>query len=160
MKTTFKNILLTTMLVTAYSANAVAAETTSPAHTYVDEAVKGSHHVTVTINNIKSEDGYIMAALFNSEDTFLGDGVVRAERVAVDDDHVSFSYDNLPEGEYAITVFHDEDSDSELDTGMFGIPSEPYGFSNDAPVRFGPPKWKDAKFTVAANGATQTITLK
>lgn len=160
MRTTFKNILLTTMLVAAYPATSMAAEAASPEHSYADKTINGSHNVSVTISNVKSETGYIMAAMFNSKDTFLGDSIVRAERVAINGDSVTFNYKDLPEGEYAITVYHDVDADGELDTGMFGIPSEPYGFSNDAPVRFGPPKWKDAKFSVAENGATQSITLK
>lgn len=160
MKMTFKNILLTTMLVSAYPASSMAAETISPAHSYADKTINGSHNVSVTISNIKSETGYIMAAMFNSKDTFLGDSIVRAERVAINGGSVSFTYADLPAGEYAITVFHDVDSDGELATGMFGIPSEPYGFSNDAPVRFGPPKWKDAKFSVNTSTVSQFITLK
>ncbi len=69
------------------------------------------------------------------------------------------TFKDLPAGEYAISLFHDVDADGELDSGFMGIPKEPYGFSNNAPVRFGPAKWDAAKFTV--NGQTaQAITLK
>ena len=44
-----------------------------------------------------------------------------------------------------------------MDTKIFGIPKEPYGFSNDATGFMGPPKFKDAKFTIEAN---KTITIK
>ncbi len=160
MKTTFKNILLTTMLAATYTASAMAVETATPAHSYADKSINGPHNISVTISNIKSETGYIMAALFDSKDTYLGSDIVRAERIAISGSSVTFSYADLPQGEYAITVFHDEDSDGKLATGMFGIPSEPYGFSNDAPVRFGPPKWSKAKFSVGAGNAVQSINLR
>lgn len=160
MKTNFRNIFLTTLLVTAFPVTSMAANTVNPEHSYADANVNGVLTVSVSINNITSQDGYIMAALFNSKSTFLGDAPVRAERVAVTGNSVSFTYNNLPVGEYAIAVYHDEDGDAELDTGMFGIPSEPYGFSNNAPVRFGPPKWDASKFTLNGSNAAQSIRLK
>ncbi|MDA3859615.1 MAG: DUF2141 domain-containing protein, partial [Melioribacteraceae bacterium] len=55
---------------------------------------------------------------------------------------------DLPFGEYAVSAFHDEDNDKELGTGMFGIPTEGYGFSNNARGSFGPAEYEDAKFFV------------
>ena len=42
----------------------------------------------------------------------------------------------------------------------FGMPIEPFAFSNNAPAQFGPAKWDAAKFDVAAPAATQTISLQ
>ena len=33
----------------------------------------------------------------------------------------------LPEGEYAISLFHDENENKELDTNFIGIPKEAFG---------------------------------
>ena len=52
-------------------------------------------------------------------------------------------------GTYAVSLFHDENANGRLDKTM-GIPSEGYGFSRDAAIRFGPPKFDAAKVTVAA----------
>ncbi|NJN52817.1 MAG: DUF2141 domain-containing protein [Gammaproteobacteria bacterium] len=72
---------------------------------------------------------------------------------------VTFSTDALPAGEYAIRVMHDVNGNSKLDANFVGMPTEPFGFSNDAAGSFGPPKWDAAKFTLDAGGATQRIRL-
>ncbi len=53
-------------------------------------------------------------------------------------------------GTYAMACFHDENDNHRLDTGLFGIPSEGTGASNDAPAWLGPPRFEDAKFTVTS----------
>jgi uncharacterized protein (DUF2141 family) len=65
----------------------------------------------------------------------------------------------LPRGGYAVSVIHDENGNNKLDT-LAGIPREGYGFSNDAPVRFGPPKFAAARFTVAGDANRQQITMR
>ena len=118
------------------------------------------HSVTVSVDGISKTEGSIMAALFDSSGTFLGKDAYAAMRVEVKGTAVSFTYKGLPSGEYAIALFQDIDGDGQLAKNMLGIPVEPYGFSNNAPVRFGPPKWDTAKFTVSVSTAPQTITLK
>jgi uncharacterized protein (DUF2141 family) len=46
-----------------------------------------------------------------------------------------------------------------LDKNLFGIPKEPYGFSNSARGSTGPPKFADAAIVLNPDGAT-TIVLK
>ena len=51
------------------------------------------------------------------------------------------------------------DGDGEMDANPFGMPTEPYGFSNNAVGNMGPASWDRARFTVS--GATaQTISLR
>ena len=64
--------------------------------------------------------------------------------------HVEFT--ELPFGEYAISAYHDEDTDQELDTNWLGIPKEGTGASNDAKGKMGPPKYEDAKFEFREDG--------
>jgi len=54
---------------------------------------------------------------------------------------------NVPPGRYASQVFHDRNSNGKIDRGLFGIPKEPVGFSNDAPIHMAPPRWDVAVFT-------------
>ena len=58
---------------------------------------------------------------------------------------LSVQFDNLPEGEYAVSVFHDLNSNGKLDSNAVGMPTEPYGFSNNAAGNFGPPSFDAAK---------------
>lgn len=60
-------------------------------------------------------------------------------------------FENLPSGEYAISLYHDENENNKLDTGWFGIPNEGYGCSNNAKGMMGPPKYEDAKFQLTSN---------
>lgn len=57
-------------------------------------------------------------------------------------------------------MFHDIDGDGKMGMNPFGMPIEPFAFSNNAPAQFGPAKWDAAKFEVSATGATQTIKLQ
>ena len=60
-------------------------------------------------------------------------------------------FENIPDGEFAISLYHDENNNGKLDTGWFGIPKEGYGCSNDAKGNMGPPKYEDAKFQLTDN---------
>lgn len=67
---------------------------------------------------------------------------------------------DLPPGRYAVAAFHDADENGRLTLWPIGLPREPYGFSNDARRRFGPPGFDSAAFTLGPGGARQTLTLR
>lgn len=56
---------------------------------------------------------------------------------------------DLANGDYAVTVIHDENSDGKLNTNLIGIPTEGFGFSNNPKVFFGPPSFEKTKFNIA-----------
>ncbi len=58
---------------------------------------------------------------------------------------------DLAPGEYAIAVYHDENSDFEMNTNALGIPKEGFGFSNNPRILFGAPKYKKVKFRLKEN---------
>ncbi|HWT52553.1 MAG TPA: DUF2141 domain-containing protein, partial [Caulobacter sp.] len=60
---------------------------------------------------------------------------------------------------YAVFVFHDANGNKELDRGPGGMPIEGYGFSNDAPTKFGMPSFDAVRFGVKPIGET-TIRIK
>ena len=57
---------------------------------------------------------------------------------------------DLPEGPLAISLFQDANANGRLDMNAMGIPTEPYGFSNNASGSFGPPKFEQALLTPTA----------
>jgi uncharacterized protein (DUF2141 family) len=114
--------------------------------------------VTVNVKGIKAPKGFILIAL-HDEKTWSGAAIARA-RVPANAATVTVTFAAPAPGRYGIKMFHDVDGDGAMATNMVGFPTEPFGFSNDAPVRFGPPSFADAGFDVGPNGATQTITLK
>ncbi len=153
MKREFKKIFMTMMLVTASAAPALAADN------YTKEGVSGTASIAVTLTGIKDVKGVVTAGLFNSEDGYKNGGTVRGVRVDVASDILIFNYENLPDGEYAIKLFHDVNGNGEMDTNLFGIPTEPYAFSNNAIGSMGPAKWKDAKFTISNGDNTHAMKL-
>ena len=60
-------------------------------------------------------------------------------------------FSNLPKGEYAVMMYHDENTNGKMDANFIGIPKEDYAASNGARGFMGPPKYDDAKFTVTSD---------
>jgi uncharacterized protein (DUF2141 family) len=120
--------------------------------------IASASDLTVKVEGISKAQGSIMLGLFN-EATYNGDGSVNGANLKVESDSVSVTFEGLAPGEYAVRLYHDLNDDGEMNTNPFGMPTEPYAFSNDAQGRFGPAKWDAAKFTVGADGTTHTITM-
>ena len=103
--------------------------------------------------------GKVMVALFNSEEAYNGgQPVASAEADASGETAVAVFY-NLPPGGYAGRAFHDVKGDGRMNTNPFGMPSEPYAFSNNAVGMMGPASWERAHFAVSGSTA-QTISIK
>jgi len=121
--------------------------------------VAGAAELTVNIEGIQAAKGTIMLGLFD-EATYNGDGAVDGASLNVEGDAVTAVFEGLEPGEYAVRLYHDVNGDGEMNTNPFGMPTEPYAFSNNAKGRFGPATWDAAKFTVSADGDSHTITMQ
>ena len=112
-------------------------------------AATGQHTLTILVENVSSSDGLIAVAVYTNEESFLNEkqsfqGVFEeAEK-----DTVRIQFPNIPDGTYAICLFHDENGNKELDTNFFGIPKEPIGFSIGKVKTFGPPSFEECSFEV------------
>jgi len=108
-----------------------------------------SSSIQVTIHSLRNTKGVILLSVYNSSDGFPSnaDKAVKLVKTQVTGEKTEIRLENLPAGTYAISVMHDENNNGEMDTGLFGIPKEGYGASNDAKATFGPPSFNDAKFT-------------
>ena len=114
--------------------------------------------LTVTIEGLAPQ-GAVMMALYADEANWNGGEAIEGRRVEVSGSTVSVEFASLPSGTYAIRYFHDVDGDGELDTNLMGIPSEPFGFSNNARGNFGPASWADSAFSVAPGGNAHALHL-
>ncbi len=72
---------------------------------------------------------------------------------------VEFTLRNVKPGTYAVAVFHDLNGNGRLDRNFIGLPSEPYGFSNDVGRR-GPPNFEGALITVKEPSTTVRVTVR
>lgn len=104
----------------------------------------------VTVKNIKDLKGTIRVALYNNEKDFL-EIFLQGKIVKVTGNEARVVFENLKPGDYAVSVFQDENENEKLDSGFMGIPNEPYGFSNDAMGTFGPPSFEKAKVNLTSD---------
>lgn len=107
--------------------------------------------IEVEITNFDSNKGTAFIGLYNAENAFL-EKEYKGAKVEIKNKKAVLTFKDVPDGTYAVSVFHDEDGNGKLTTDFLGIPKESYGASNNAKGLFGPPKWKNAKFEVR-NGA-------
>lgn len=118
----------------------------------------GGNSVEFNISGIGSDDGKMMIGLYDSENNWLKK-TSNSKMTQIKNGKSTVIFENIPNGTYAISSYHDENDNDELDTNFLGIPSEDIGSSNNAPARFGPPKWEDAKFEIKGKSIKQTIKL-
>ena len=114
--------------------------------------------LTLEVHDIEKTGGYLYGAIYNTARSFLKQPAT-AFRVEATDTLLTIPCHGLPAGTYAISLFHDANGNGRLDTGNFGIPTERYGFSNDAEGVMGPPAYKDCRFELKAD-TTLVLTLK
>lgn len=105
-----------------------------------------------------AETGAVMVALYD-EAAYAGGQPVRAARIDVAAGDRSVSFEGLPAGEYGVKAFHDLNGNGRMDTNPFGMPTEPFAFSNNAVGNMGPASWDRARFTVDG-AASQTISIR
>jgi len=120
-------------------------------------AAEGPAKLTLTVTGIKDVKGALMIAVFDQAGYDADKPVTRAA-APVTAASVTTTFD-LPAGQYGIKMFHDVDGDGKMAANPFGMPLEPYAFSNNAPAQFGPATWDTAAFTVAAPATATAIKL-
>lgn len=116
--------------------------------------------LTVTVTGLRGARGTLFMTVWNDEGRFLGDVRHAAARrkVQVSGPETTVVVEGLPGGVYAVTAFHDENGNGELDRNFIGLPKEPTGVSNDARGKMGPPKFKAAAFEL--NGPSRSIPIR
>ena len=114
--------------------------------------------IRIQVSNIEEKRGTIHYGVYNNPKLFpdesgkiLG-GFEEVSKVIED----GLLIDDLEESNYAIAIFHDKNSNDKFDT-FFSIPKEKFGFSNNARVFLGPPKFEDASIFVGQNSIVEIM---
>ena len=112
--------------------------------------------IFIVVKNIEEKVGHIHFALYDDPDFFPENEGKRIGFKKDTKDVIEHGVliENLKESYYAVAIYHDKNSNNQFDT-FFAIPQEKYGFSNDAPVYFGPPSFEEASFFVKNEGMTK-----
>ena len=106
--------------------------------------------LSIKVGNFKTIKGVLRVCITDKKDDFLK-SCIFSKTVVVKDETVSLKIENMEKGNYAVSVYHDENNSGILETGgVFGIPLEPYGFSNNPTMTFGP-SYKKSVFKMASD---------
>jgi uncharacterized protein (DUF2141 family) len=119
--------------------------------------------IIVEVKGFENNNGKARLLLFSSNEKKYfpkdKDKALRKNVVPIESNQVVFVYENLPYGDYAISVHHDEDENGKVNTNFLKIPKEGLGASNDAKGFMGPPSFDKAKVSLNKEEISITINL-
>ena len=121
------------------------------------ELKKGT--IEINVQNLRNNNGSVRIALYASSDTFCIKGKeFRSAVIKPNEKKAITQFTEIPYGEFAIALYHDENNDDNFKMGLlYIIFRERYGFSNDARPLFSQPDFERAKFIL--DSETQSITI-
>jgi uncharacterized protein (DUF2141 family) len=123
-------------------------------------AQNGTLAITVIGIDIR-KGGDLSVGIFDSENFPKAGRHLLGLVKSITGDRMEVVFEKVPEGAYGIAVFQDTDRNKMLKTNLLGYPIEPFGFSNDARLKLGPPSFQDARIIVEAEKVSNlTITLR
>ncbi|WP_415374959.1 DUF2141 domain-containing protein [Patiriisocius sp. Uisw_017] len=144
-----KTIITLTLFVASLLCNA-QMETTTNSKTE-------GHKITITVPT-KSDDGKIIIGLYNEKENFMVTDPYKGTIGKIENGKAVIVFENIPEGMYAISLFHDKNDNNIMDFSANKMPLEDYGMSNNVMV-MGPPTWSDAKFEVTGKDLEMEIRM-
>ena len=126
----------------------------------ISSAAEDKYAIRLVVEGADSDQGQIFVSVFDSEEKYMRQPLVETKATVNAEGRAIFDLGNHSSGWYAITVYYDRNGNGELDTGLFRIPKEKVGFSNNARGKFGPAKWNKARFLLSDADLQIEIQLK
>jgi uncharacterized protein (DUF2141 family) len=127
----------------------------------VPPGASASGLLRIKVVGARNAKGKIGVALFQGPEGFPENrSAARIEQADIDSQTMGAEviFRDVPPGVYAVSVLHDENMNGKLDKGLFGIPQEGYGASNNPGKKMRAPRFDEAKFSLSA--PEQTIEIK
>lgn len=147
----------------AAAAFAVVASAAAPALAAEVCAGKPSEHrLTVSVSNIRAAKGEVAITIYPDDPKrFLAPkGKLLRQRVPAKAPTTSACFYLPASGFYAIAVYHDANADEDFNRNIVGMPTEGYGFSNDAPTKVGLPAYNTVRFRVPAGASRTSLRMR
>jgi uncharacterized protein (DUF2141 family) len=113
----------------------------------------------LTVSGLDAPGGNLRVAMFADKAGYKDNSPVASRKIPVDAATATVRFEGLSPGRYAIKLHHDANANGEMDRNAVGLPKEAFGFSNNAPVRLGPPGWKAARFELVEGENTHAISV-
>jgi len=106
-----------------------------------------ANDINIKITNLSNKNGDVKIGLYNKAQNFSKvDKVYKEATLKISSKTLKYKFTNIPNGVYAIAIFHDENQNSKLDKNLFGMPIEGYGFSNNIRPSFRSANFEESKF--------------
>ncbi len=120
------------------------------------------YYLRVEVTGLRNGNGDVCCNLFSRDDDFPYNSDLRAIKVnaRIVGEGATCEFTGVAPGIYAITVFHDENSNGKFDRDWLGLPEEGYGFSNDAPAHLHAPSFEAASFVVGTGDTEISIHMR
>lgn len=118
--------------------------------------------VELSLSSTAEAKGCIRLAIFDCPNAFAREESRFGEVLPLSgkESSIQFQLPPLPAGTYAIAVFHDLNNNGRLDKNLFGIPTEPYGFSREPTSKWQKPAWQDITTAIESQTTHLSILLK
>jgi uncharacterized protein (DUF2141 family) len=110
--------------------------------------------LTVHVSELRNSKGTVQFALYNREDAFPDEHYKKYFKKLTGEivnGASSVTFENLPEGKYAVNILHDENNDGKIKKGII-FPKEGIGFSNFQSIGISnKPTFSKASFSVLSD---------
>lgn len=115
----------------------------------------------LTVKGVVAAKGQVRIAVYNKADGFMQiEKAIHLQAVPVKaKGTVLVQLPDFQPGYYAIACYQDENNNQRLDSNWFGVPTEAYGFSNNARPKFRAPSWDEACIYLKDNKQPLSITI-
>ena len=115
----------------------------------------------VHVDGFRNDKGKLGITIFNSPDGWpeKNDKAFRHGPFPITGNTATGTYSDLPPGDYAVAVIHDENENKKLDRNFVGWPTEGFGFANNPKVLLEAPPFKAAVVHVACPVTETTVHL-
>jgi uncharacterized protein (DUF2141 family) len=100
----------------------------------------------------RSNDGKVYVQVMDNKKKVVKQAVLDIANKRID------SVFDLPEGQYSVRIFHDENNNRKMDTNFMGLPKEGWAMSNNVKANFGPPSFEKSVF-VAKGTVVQDLEM-
>ena len=116
--------------------------------------------LTISLSNIKKK-GKINISIYKPGKKFPGDSknLVKRQSLESTSSLLTITFRDISYGKYAVAIYQDVNGNGELDTKIFGIPTEPFAFSNNFRPKFGGPSFEKCEFEFIKDNQTIEIEM-
>ena len=121
---------------------------------------QSSGRLGVSVGGLRNDNGSIRCGLYASPNGFREPGrEFRGTAAPIRNGQATCVFNGIPPGTYAVAVFHAENNETQMETGMFGRPKQGYGFSRNPSSGLGPPDFSSAAFDYKGGNLNMPVRL-